>query len=128
VAENQPSTKRNKMINQVTAGAMRPSEVLNVRRLPARLTVEQTASLLGFASHDIPILVRAKLLKPLGKPLPNATKWFATCEIEQYRNEFKWLDSAVKVLGDHWRNQNLKRRGLPKSSQQPKETDQQGNQ
>ena len=54
-------------------------EILNVRRLPARLNAEQTAALLGLSSHDIPVLVSAKLLRPLGKPVPNAAKWFAGC-------------------------------------------------
>ena len=51
--------------------------LLNIRRLPGRLTVPQTAALLGFAEHDIPILVRKGLLKSLGNPVPNAVKYFA---------------------------------------------------
>jgi hypothetical protein len=32
---------------------------------------------MGFTPHDIPTLVRAGLLKPLGRPTPNAVKYFA---------------------------------------------------
>jgi hypothetical protein len=42
--------------------------------LPARLDAKLTALVLGFQEHDIPVLIAAKMLKPLGKPVPNATK------------------------------------------------------
>jgi len=53
------------------------------KNLSARLDVKATAKLLGFAEHDIPILMRAGKLKPLGDPAPNAPKWFAAIEIIQ---------------------------------------------
>src|SRR5690242_12830171 len=59
------------------------SELMLSRRLPARLTAEQAAILLGFAAHEIPMLVTAKLLKPLGKPSQSAVKYFATVDIER---------------------------------------------
>ncbi|MGO9203867.1 MAG: hypothetical protein ACLQM8_25385 [Limisphaerales bacterium] len=44
---------------------------------PARLTASKTAKLLGFAGHDVPVLVASGLLKPLGNPSPNSPKfWF----------------------------------------------------
>jgi hypothetical protein len=58
--------------------------ILNLLRLPARLHVGQVAELLGFADHDIPVLVRHGALSPLGKPQPNAQKWFAAAEIEAF--------------------------------------------
>jgi hypothetical protein len=36
-----------------------------------------TAKPLGFTEHDIPILMAAGKLTPLGDPAPNAPKWFA---------------------------------------------------
>ncbi len=83
-----------------TAGALKPTDLLSVRRLPGKLSVDQTAALLGFASHDIPVLVRAKLLKPLGKPRLNSCKWFASTEIEELRVSRKWLDMATKAVSD----------------------------
>jgi hypothetical protein len=47
------------------------------RNLPARLDVVATAKLLGFAEHDIQILMAVGKLTPLGDPAPNAPKWFA---------------------------------------------------
>ena len=37
---------------------------------PARRDVNGAAAMLGFMPHDIPILVKARLLKPLGHPKP----------------------------------------------------------
>ena len=56
-------------------------ELLNLRRLPAMLNMAQTAVMLGLAEHDIPVLVRAGLLKPLGDPPPNAVKSFGTAQV-----------------------------------------------
>jgi hypothetical protein len=51
------------------------------RELPARLAVTQTAKLLGFAEHDIQVLMAARKLTPLGDPAPNAPKWLAAIEV-----------------------------------------------
>lgn len=83
--------------------------LLNTRRLPARLSVDQAACLLGFADHDIPILVRAKCLKPLGNPAKNAQKYFSSVEIERLAQEKDWLDKATKVISRHWQQANLDR-------------------
>ena len=85
---------------------MNDKMVLTAARLPARLDVQQTAQLLGFAEHDIAILVRAKLLKPLGNPAPNAPKFFAGCEIEVCARDQQWLDKATKAVSHHWRRKN----------------------
>jgi hypothetical protein len=50
-------------------------------QLPARLTVEQAAWVLNCQPHDVPILVAARLLKPLGNPPPNGIKYFAVLEV-----------------------------------------------
>ena len=39
--------------------------------LPARLTVEQAAWVLNCQPHDLPVLIAARLVKPLGNPPPN---------------------------------------------------------
>ncbi len=64
-------------MNSYELGYVKLTSVLNMSRLPARLSVED-AVLLGFASHDITILMREELLKPLGRPAPKAPKWFAS--------------------------------------------------
>ncbi|MDB6125131.1 MAG: hypothetical protein JWQ71_4124 [Pedosphaera sp.] len=87
-------------------------DFLNLKRLPARLTTPQTAMLLGFPEHDIPVIVRANLLKPLGNPVPNATKYFAASEIEGVAKDRVWLTKATKAIYGHWAQQNLTRKSL----------------
>jgi hypothetical protein len=82
------------------------TNLLALQRLPARLTVEQTAWHLGFGSKEIPVLVAAKLLKPLGHPAANGQKYFASCELERLRNDAEWLAKASDALVRHWRKRN----------------------
>lgn len=72
--------------------------ILYVRHLPARLSSEQTAALLGFQDHDIPVLVRASLLKPVGGEQRNCVKYFARFEIENLALDRKWLDRASRAV------------------------------
>jgi hypothetical protein len=88
---------------------------LNARRLQARIGVHATALLLGLADHDVLPLVKAKLLKPLGNPAPNAPKYFATCEILRLANDAQWLDKATRIVSQHWQRENGQR---PKRSGQ----------
>ena len=81
--------------------------------LPARLTPEQVASILGFKTHDIPILIRAKLLSPLGKPAQAAVKHFAKVTILELVGNVRWLTRAEKAIQDYWRSNNGKRRKHP---------------
>lgn len=89
---------------------MADDSLLHQRRLPARLTMEQTAVLLGFKLHDIPVLIRAKLLKPLGNPAPNAPKHFAAVDVEALGRDRLWLDRASKAPASHWSKKNGNRR------------------
>jgi hypothetical protein len=74
------------------------------RELPARLDVSQTAKLLGFATHDIQILMATRKLTPLGDPAPNAPKWFAAIEILQLAGDTEWLNKATKEVSKYWRH------------------------
>jgi hypothetical protein len=71
---------------------------LSMLRLPARLNAEQTAQVLGFQPHDIPVLVKAGLLKPLGGGPRNCVKFFAAVQIEEYSQDTKWLDRATREI------------------------------
>jgi hypothetical protein len=82
------------------------TNLLALQRLPARLTVEQTAWYLGFGFKEIPVLVAVKLLKPLGHPPANGQKYFASCELERLRNNAEWLAKASDALVRHWRKRN----------------------
>jgi hypothetical protein len=81
-------------------------DLLNVTRLPARLTAKQTADLLNFELHDIPILIKHKLLKPLGNPAPNGHKWFSAKEIQELASDEKWLSTATRMISRHWKVKN----------------------
>ena len=72
--------------------------------LPARLDVTATAKLLGFAEHDIQILMAAGKLTPLGDPAPNAPKWFAAVEMIRLAADQAWLHKATKELSKYWRH------------------------
>ena len=87
-----------------------PKNVLTVPTLPARLTAAETAVLLGFAPHDIPTLVAARLLAPLGKVHRNAVKYFATVELLRLRDDSAWLGRATRTVNEHWLNHNSRRR------------------
>lgn len=72
--------------------------LLYALRLPGRLNVEQTAQLVGCQPHDIPAIVKAKLLQPLGGGLKNSVKYFASVEVIDKCNDRKWLDRATKAV------------------------------
>jgi hypothetical protein len=105
----------NREVNEMLAGKFsgRPElvsaqakELLNLRRLPAMLNVQQTAILLGIAEHDIPALIHAGLLKPLGDPPPNAVKYFASIQIMELAGEVSWLGKIRDALYEYWRHKN----------------------
>jgi hypothetical protein len=75
-----------------------PLELLSARRLPARLTAEQVAEVLGFKAHDIPLLVRAGLMKPLGGGPRNSVKYFHADEVEGLARDRRWLDKATRTI------------------------------
>jgi hypothetical protein len=77
--------------------------------LPARLDVVATAKLLGFAEHDIQILMAIGKLTPLGDPAPNAPKWFAAVETIRLAADQDWLHKATKEIFKCWRNKREQR-------------------
>ena len=93
--------------------------LLNVRRLPARLNLGQTAAVLGFSPHDLPVLTSKNLLRPLGKPKANTTKYYAARDIEALASDVDWLNKATRALSDHWLEKN-KSRSDPKKGYRPK--------
>ena len=83
--------------------------ILNLARLPARLSVQQTSTVLGFSDTDIQILHRTKLLKPLGNPAHNAPKFFAACEISKLASDQEWLSKATRAISSYWQKKNQNR-------------------
>lgn len=76
---------------------------------PARLTIAEAAWFLGFGEHDIPVLVSAGLLKPLGHPPPSGSKYFAATELQTLRTDTHWLARASDALVKHWKRKNTGR-------------------
>ena len=84
-------------------------ELLNCRRLPARLNTTEASILLGVHEHDISALIAAKLLCALGKPAPNAPKYFAAVEIVERAGDPGWLAEATKALAKHWQRKSQRK-------------------
>ena len=79
--------------------------------LPGRLDSQEAAWLLGFAAHDIPILVQAGLLKPLGHPPPNTVKYFSAANLARFRDDAPWLSRATDAIVKHWKKKNALKSG-----------------
>ena len=82
---------------------------LNLKSHSARVTAEEAGWILGFSSHEIPILVAEGLLKPLGHPARNGMKYFATAELEDLRRDRKWLAKASDAIVNYWQNKNSRK-------------------
>jgi hypothetical protein len=80
---------------------------------PACVGVEEAAKIFGWPLYFFPVLMRAGHLKPLGKPIQNARKWFATCELHRLSHDREWLDKAIRLVEKHVRDANQKQRGNP---------------
>ena len=85
---------------------MNEKSALFLPRLPARLDVNQVSEILGFLPHEIPVLLKAGLLKPLGKPAPNGHKFFSALEISSLTENREWLDKATRAVAKHWKDRN----------------------
>ena len=83
--------------------------VVTVR--PACVGMEDAARMFGWPHYYLPFLMRAGHLKPLGKPAPNARKWFATVEIERACGDPTWLDKAIRIVEREIRDMNEKQKG-----------------
>jgi hypothetical protein len=81
-------------------------------RLPARLTAEQAAWVLNCQPHDVPVLVAAKLLKPLGNPPVNGIKYFATADLLEQIKDSHWLVRMSAAIYQHWQSKNACRKAL----------------
>jgi hypothetical protein len=78
-------------------------------QLPVRLTVEQAGSVLNCQPHDVPALIHAHLLKPLGNPSVNGMKFFATADLLETAKDRAWLVNMTTAINTHWQKQNAKK-------------------
>ena len=62
-----------------------------------------SGKLLNCSTEDVAILVSAGKLRALGKPRPNAVKFFSSIELIALLANPDWLDEATKIIGLHWK-------------------------
>jgi hypothetical protein len=86
-------------------------------RLPGRLIAEQAACVLNCKIHDVPILVGARLLKPLGNPRANGIKFFATAELLELTKNKAWLVKVTNAVNQHWQRNNANKKNLQSNGQ-----------
>ena len=84
-------------------------QFLNLKTLPARIKVEEVAWYLGFAPHEITILMAEGLLKPLGRPPTTGVKYFSAVALEELRRDQKWLARASDCVVQYWKERNEKK-------------------
>ena len=77
-------------------------------QLPARLTAEQAAWVLNCQPHDIPALIAARLIKPLGNPPANGSKYFATADVLESVKDRNWLQRMSATIYQHWHKKNTR--------------------
>jgi hypothetical protein len=85
------------------------AEFLSWKIVPARLDAAQAAWFLGFEPQEISMLIAAGVLKPLGHPARNSTKFFATESLEHFRRDEKWLARASDAIASYWRERNARK-------------------
>jgi hypothetical protein len=79
-------------------------------QLPVRLNAEQASWVLNCQQHDIPALMSARLLKPLGNPAQNSIKFFATADVLELAKDRSWLAKLTNIINQHWQKKNSRRR------------------
>jgi len=97
-----------------------------VKDLPARLLAGQVAKLLNCSTDDVAILVGSGKLRALGKPKPNAVKFFSSIELITLLADPDWLDDATKTISQYWRRKNARRHGLTTENLAETGTEKQG--
>jgi hypothetical protein len=50
--------------------------------------------------------------QPLGRPNPNAVKFFSAVELIALLADREWLDEATKTIGQFWKRKNARRYSL----------------
>ena len=80
--------------------------------IPARLQSSQVAKILNCSTDDVVVLASAGKLRALGKPKPNAVKYFSSVELITLLADRDWLDDATKTIGLYWKRKNARRQGV----------------
>jgi len=83
--------------------------LLSLLTLPARMSRTQAADYLGFEPDHITLLIKAGLLKPLGRPKPNSDKYFAAVKLTELQQDEQWLSRATQFISQHWQDKNARK-------------------
>jgi hypothetical protein len=65
---------------------------------------------LNCQAHDIPALISARLLKPLGNPAQNGAKYFATADVLETAKNRSWLIKVTNPISQRWQHQNARKK------------------
>ena len=86
-------------------------DIFSCRRLPGRIVEDQAGALLGFNDYEMKLVARHDLVIPLGRPAPNARKYYCTAEILALAADRAWLDKATRVISKAVREKNSRSQG-----------------
>ena len=86
-----------------------PLKVQPLEKYHATMTKEEVAEALGVATHIIPPLSRAGLIKPLGRPQRYCVKHYSRDALAQQLADVGWLDKVVAAIHRHWRIKNARK-------------------
>jgi hypothetical protein len=100
---------------------MTDQELLNCRRLPARLTLDQAALLLGIHPDGMDYLVEIGLIEPLGGFPRGVQRLFAAVYIEHLGKDVKWLAKATAKIRQFNQQRNIARKNYAKPKLKPTE-------
>ena len=87
-----------------------PLKIQSLDEYGAFMTKEKVAKALGIEAHNIPVLVRAGLLKPKGNPQRYCVKKFSRRQLARNLADEGWLDQAAAAIHKHWRKKNAHKR------------------
>ena len=68
--------------------------------------------MLNCQPHDVPALIASRLLKPLGNPAQNGTKFFCTADVLELTKDRSWLVKVTNTINQHWQRQNARKRTI----------------
>lgn len=90
----------------------------DIRRIEtlARINVEDVAMILNVPAGAIRVLIKHRLLEPLGSPRANSVRWFARVTIARLAQDEKFLHKMTLCLEKHYRERNARQQDVDNGS------------
>ena len=85
-------------------------------QFPGFMMKEHVAKAIGRPRHDIPPLVRAGLIKPLGNPSRHCVKMYSRELLAQQFADVTWQDKVAAAIHRHWKIKNSRKHHQLKES------------